>query len=211
MSFSLTNFSSEIQGCHLRLYPYVADKEISFTKFMRDEIKLGPGQDQFTRFKNSHKLFFVRVLLHAYKEGFLEEGAVICAPRLTDISLWTWSESFDGGLQLPQSAVASYFAEQSSGKWELQMPKDPVLRETYRSPIGFVTTGFVRGRLKPVAQAFCEAVVLACLREEQWDLVPAKRRQKEIYVLVRNLRSSAYRLALATIVLEHQEEDVEFL
>ncbi|XP_048430350.1 LOW QUALITY PROTEIN: ribonucleases P/MRP protein subunit POP1-like [Pyrus x bretschneideri] len=211
MSFSLTNFLSEIQGCHLRLYPYVADKETSFTKFMRDEIKLGPVQDQFTRFKNNHKLFFVRVLLHAYKEGFLEEGAVICAPRLTDISLWTRSESFDGGLQLPQSAVASYFAEQSSGKWELQMPKDPVLRETYRLPIGFVTTGFVRGSKKPVAQAFCEAVVLACLREEQWDLVPAKRRRKEIYVLVRNLRSSAYRLALATIVLEHQEEDVEFL
>ncbi|KAB2611987.1 hypothetical protein D8674_020019 [Pyrus ussuriensis x Pyrus communis] len=87
MSFSLTNFLSEIQGCHLRLYPYVADKETSFTKFMRDEIKLGPGQDQFTRFKNSHKLFFVRVLLHAYKEGFLEEGAVICAPRLTDITV----------------------------------------------------------------------------------------------------------------------------
>ncbi|XP_048430364.1 ribonucleases P/MRP protein subunit POP1-like [Pyrus x bretschneideri] len=121
------------------------------------------------------------------------------------------SESFDGGLQLPQSAVASYFAEQSSGKWELQMPEDPVLKETYRSSIGFVTTGFVRGSKKPVAQAFWEAVVLACLREEQWDLVPAKRRRREIYVLVRNLRSSAYRLALATIVLEHQEEDVEFL
>ncbi|KAB2611974.1 hypothetical protein D8674_020006 [Pyrus ussuriensis x Pyrus communis] len=165
-SFSLTNFLSEIQGCHLRLYPYVADKETSFTKFMRDEIKLGPGQDQFTRFKYSHKLFFVRVLLHAYKEGFLEEGAVICAPQLTDISLWTRSESFDGGLQLPQSAVASYFAEQSSGKWELQMPEDRVLRETYRSPIGFVTTGFVRWSKKPVAQAFCEAVVLAHLREE---------------------------------------------
>ncbi|KAM1375213.1 hypothetical protein ACFX2I_025676 [Malus domestica] len=174
---------------------------------MRVEIKLGPGQDQFTRFKYNHKLCFVGVLLHAYKEGFLEEGA----PRLTDISLWTRSESFDGGLQMPQSAVASYFTEQSSGKWELQMPEDPVLRETYRSPMGFVTTGFVRGIKKPVAEAFCEAVVLARLREEQWDLVPAKRRRKEIYVLVRNLRSSAYRLALATIVLEHQEEDVESL
>ncbi|RXH68413.1 hypothetical protein DVH24_030746 [Malus domestica] len=210
-SFSLTNFLSEIQGCHLRLFPYVADKETSFTKFMWDKIKLGPGQDQFTRFKYNHKLCFVRVLLHAYKEGFLEEGAVICAPRLTDISLWTRSESFNGGLQMPQSAVASYFAEQTSGKWELQMPEDPVLRDTCRSPIGFVTTGFVRGSKKPVAEAFCEAVVLARLREEQWDSVPAKRRRKEIYVLVRNLRSSAYRLALATIVLEHQEEDVEFL
>ncbi|XP_068303084.1 ribonucleases P/MRP protein subunit POP1 [Pyrus communis] len=210
MSFSLTNFLNEIEGCHLHLFPYVADKETSFTKFMRDEIKLGPGQDQFTRFKHNRKLCFVRVLLHTYKEGLLEEGAVICAPRLTDISLWTRSENFDGGLQMPQSAVASYFAEQSSGKWELQMPEDAVLRETHRSPIGFITTGFVRGCKKPVAEAFCEAVVLARLREEQWDSAPAKRRRKEIYVLVRNLRSSAYRLALATIVLEHQE-DVEFL
>ncbi|KAM0960768.1 hypothetical protein ACFX2I_025663 [Malus domestica] len=72
------------------MYPYVADKETSFAKFMRDEIKLEPGQDQLTRFKYNLKLCFVRVLLHAYnKEGFLEEGAVICAPLLTDISLWT--------------------------------------------------------------------------------------------------------------------------
>ncbi|XP_017179666.2 ribonucleases P/MRP protein subunit POP1 isoform X2 [Malus sylvestris] len=209
--FSLTNFLNEIQGCHLRMYPYVADKETSFTKSMRGEIKLEPGQDQLARFKYNRKLCYVRVLLHAYKEGFLEEGAVICAPRLTDISLWTRSDSFDGGLQMPQSAVASYFAEQSYGKWEVQIPEDAVLRETHRSPIGFVTTGFVRGSKKPVAEAFCEAVVLARLREEQWDSVPAKQRRKEIYVLVRNLRSSAYRLALATIVLEHQEEDVEFL
>ncbi|TQD79621.1 hypothetical protein C1H46_034798 [Malus baccata] len=88
-SFSLTNFLNEIQGCHLRMYPYVADKETSFTKSMRGEIKFEPGQDQLARFKYNRKLCYVRVLLHAYKEGFLEEGAVICAPRLTDISLWT--------------------------------------------------------------------------------------------------------------------------
>lgn len=64
---------------------------------------------------------------------------------------------------------------------------------------------------KPVAQAFCEGVLLAHLREEQWKEQPLKRRQKEIYVLVRNLRSSAYRLALATIVLEQQEEDLDAL
>lgn len=62
---------------------------------------------------------------------------------------------------------------------------------------------------KPVAEALCEAVLLARLREEQWKSMPRKRR-KEIYVLVRNLRSSSYRLALATIVLE-QAEDVEFM
>lgn len=48
---------------------------------------------------------------------------------------------------MPQSAVTSYFKEQSSGKWELQIPGDTVGRESHRWPIGFVTTGFVRGRL----------------------------------------------------------------
>lgn len=63
------------------------------------------------------------------------------------------SESFDAGLQVPQSAVTSYFKEQSSGKWELQLPEDTVSRESHRWPIGFVTTGFVRGRLvcRPLA------------------------------------------------------------
>lgn len=59
--------------------------------------------------------------------------------------------------------------------------------------------------------ALCEAVPLARLRHEQWSQVPAKKRRKEIFVLVRNLRSTAYRLALATIVLEGQEEDVRSL
>lgn len=62
-----------------------------------------------------------------------------------------------------------------------------------------------------MAEAFCEPVLLARLREEQWNEMPVKRRRKEIFVLVRNLRSSAYRLALATIVLEQQEEDVNFM
>lgn len=62
-----------------------------------------------------------------------------------------------------------------------------------------------------VAEGFCEAVLLAHLREEQWKERPAKRRNMEIYVLVRNLRSVAYRLALASVVLEHQENDIDFL
>lgn len=87
-SVSLTKFLNEIQGCHLRLCPHVADKQTSFTKFMRDESKLGLAQNGINKLKNNRKLCFVRVLLHAYKEGFLEEGAVVCAPQLTDISMW---------------------------------------------------------------------------------------------------------------------------
>jgi len=48
------------------------------------------------------------------------------------------------------------------------------------------------------------------LREEQWKEMPMKKR-REIYVLVRNLGSTAYRLALASIVLENQENDIDFL
>ena len=57
----------------------------------------------------------------------------------------------------------------------------------------------------------CEAVLLAHLREEQWNAVPVKKRRKEVFVLVRNLRSTAYRLARASIVLEHQEEDLDYM
>ena len=64
---------------------------------------------------------------------------------------------------------------------------------------------------KPLAVSLCDAILLARLREEQWNEVPVKRRRKEIYVLVRNLRSTAYRIALATIVLEKQEEDLVFM
>lgn len=58
---------------------------------------------------------------------------------------------------------------------------------------------------KPAAEAFCDAVLLGRLRDEQWRDKDVKRRKKEIYVLVRNLRSCAFRLALATIVLEQQD------
>lgn len=57
--------------------------------------------------------------------------------------------------------------------------------------------------------ALCEAVLLARLRREQWKAMSPRRRRKEVYVLVRNLRSTAYRLALASIVLEMQGEDVD--
>lgn len=59
--------------------------------------------------------------------------------------------------------------------------------------------------------ALCEASLLSSLREEQWKAVPVRKRRKEIFVLVRNMRSTAYRLALATIVLEQQEKDVDFM
>ncbi|TXG63282.1 hypothetical protein EZV62_010276 [Acer yangbiense] len=206
----LTYFLNEIHGNHLPLFPQLPNQKTSFIKRMKNESKLG-GLNE-TQVNYDHKLCFLRVLLHAYKEGVFEEGAVVCTPSLTDVSLWTSrSGSKEIGLEMPQSSVRSYFKETASGKWELQIAQDPASKESHRWPIGFVTTGFVRGSKKPVAEAFCEAVLLGRLREEQWNEMPVKRRRKEIYVLVRNLRSSAYRLALATIVLEQQEEDVNFM
>lgn len=57
------------------------------------------------------------------------------------------SENNEGELQISQSSVGSYFKEQFSGKWKLQIPQDPATRESHRWPVGFVTTGFTRGRL----------------------------------------------------------------
>ncbi|KAJ8899138.1 hypothetical protein K2173_011135 [Erythroxylum novogranatense] len=169
-------------------------------------------EDTSNKVTLDHKLCLLRVFLHAYKEGVFEEGAVVCAPCISDVSLWnSRSVDSDGGLQISHSSVRSYFKHQQSGNWELQLPEDAADKQSHRWPIGFVTTGFVRGSKKPVAQAFCEATLLARLREEQWKEMPTEHRRKEIYVLVRNLRSSAYRLAHATIILEQQSEDVEFL
>ncbi|MFS7907066.1 hypothetical protein Hanom_Chr01g00066881 [Helianthus anomalus] len=70
---------------------------------------------------------------------------------------------------------------------------------------------YINNIKKPSAGGLCDAVLLARLRHEQWSSVPFNRRKKEIYVLTRNLRSTAYRLALATIVLEHQQEDFDYV
>ncbi|KAL6965718.1 ribonuclease P [Sarracenia purpurea var. burkii] len=204
----LTNFLGEMHGDHLLLFPYVPTMKNNIAKFMKDDSRLGRGRNgENARISNGRRLCFVRVVMHACKGGVFEEGAVVCAPHYSDITLWTSRPNMEE-VQKPQSSVTSYFEQQPSGKWELQIPKDPAARASHRWPIGFVTTGFVRGSKRPSAGALCEAILLARLREEQWNEVPVKRRTKDIYVLVRNLRSTAYRLALATIVLEHQEEDL---
>nr|GEZ67721.1 ribonucleases P/MRP protein subunit POP1 isoform X1 [Tanacetum cinerariifolium] len=114
-------------------------------------------------------------------------------------------------LQVPQSSMTTCFAKQDSGKWEFRVPEDAAAVESNRWPVGFVTTGFVRGSKKPRAGALCDVVLLANLRLEQWSSVPVKQRKKNIYVLTRNLRSTAYRLAIANIVLEDQDEDLDHM
>ncbi|XP_010679406.1 ribonucleases P/MRP protein subunit POP1 isoform X2 [Beta vulgaris subsp. vulgaris] len=205
----LTSFLKEISGDNLLLFPKGIDRP-SFSHLMMKEIKISPSH-LGTLMSDRRRLCYLRVVLHAFKEGVFEERAVVCAPCFSDITLLNSRLENNEDLQVPHAFVGSYFKVLPSGKWDFHLPEDPAAREAYRPPIGFVTTGFVRGSKRPAAVALCEAVLLARLRHEQWSQVPAKKRRKEIFVLVRNLRSTAYRLALATIVLEGQEEDVRSL
>ncbi|KAJ4969165.1 hypothetical protein NE237_015866 [Protea cynaroides] len=207
-SCDLSSYLSIVHGGNLPLYPIALKGGKVLSKVMGDEGKfmLAP-----TIHLPLHvKLCFLRVRLRAYKEGVFEEGAVVYAPLLTDLELWTSRPDQDSRLQISQSSLSSYFKQEPCGMWNIQITDDPVASESHRWPIGFVTTGFVHGSKNPVAEALCEATQLAWLREEQWDKIPKKRRAKEIYVLVRNLRSTSYRLAFATIVLELRD-DVEFM
>ncbi|XP_057418650.1 ribonucleases P/MRP protein subunit POP1-like [Lotus japonicus] len=205
----LTTFINETKAGQLLLFPHVAEGKDIISKFIKGEQNLDLMHKSSVIY--DHKLCFLRVILHPFKEGVFKEGAVICAPCLSDISMWTSSsEKSEKELQLSQSAMKLYFKEHSSGKWGMQIPEDSIARASHRWPIGFVTTASVQGSKRLVAEGFCEAVLLSHLREEQWKEMPVKQRRREIYVLVWNLRSVAYRLALASVVLENQKTDVEF-
>ncbi|KAJ0976374.1 hypothetical protein J5N97_018339 [Dioscorea zingiberensis] len=197
---------------HLLLFP---DQALLAKDYFSDP-KAENSFSSLTRCSNPHyidrKPCFVRVLLHAHKEGFFEEGAVICAPTHTDISNWTSSSSEEDKdtLQIPQCTMRSYFSQNVSGQWHLNLPVDNSTLQTFRWPIGFITSGFVPGSGKSQAMAYCEATLLSLLRNQQWSIMN-KKSKTEILVLVRNLRSTAHRRALATIVLEHQKEDLDFM
>ncbi|KAI4998983.1 hypothetical protein ZWY2020_054847 [Hordeum vulgare] len=163
-------------------------------------------------------LCLVRVLIRAFKEGSFEEGAVVCAPFSSDLTAWkTRSEEDEEEclekweVQFPQSHISAYFSRVGPGTSDLECPKEDTTWKALRWPIGFVMTGFVHGSTGKdgAAVAFCDARLLAVLRQEQWS--DESMLGQEICVLVRNARSAAYRRALATVVLEQQEEDLEFL
>lgn len=207
-SKGLDKYLEKIYDLQLLLFPNMAMVDKGFPE-MIDNNRPGSVVRNVNSMLTDKELCFVRVLLHAYKEGVFEEGAIVCAPILTDHSHWTSRSEDHGKLQIPHSFIRSYFTQQDSGKWELQVPEDCLTLQSYRWPIGFVTTGFVRGSAKPVAEALCEARLLSLLRRQQWKQTQTLR--PEIFVLVRNLRSAAYRHAFATIVLEQQKEDLEFM
>ncbi|CAN8314445.1 unnamed protein product [Cochlearia groenlandica] len=203
-SDSLSTFLQTSASDMLHLFPHHTLKpNTNLMRMLQEDETKARGQIH----QSSNKLCLLRVILHAFREGSFEEGAVVCAPSLADISLL--KSRFNGEercVTIPQSSVSCYFQEQPCGTWELNVTEETLAKQFHRWPIGFVTTGFVRGSKKQRAEALCDAVLLGRVREEQWrDKEDVKRRKKEIYVLVRNLRSCAYRLALATVCLEQQD------
>lgn len=85
----LADFMNEIYGDCSLLFPQAPNWKMKFLESINDESKLGQLQNGITRMNSNRQLCFVRVLLHAYKKGVFEEGAVVCAPCLSDVSLLT--------------------------------------------------------------------------------------------------------------------------
>ncbi|KAJ3681353.1 hypothetical protein LUZ60_015842 [Juncus effusus] len=166
--------------------------------------------------KEKGEVCVVRVLIRAFKEGLFEDGAVVCTPSLDDLSAWNFrsgnkAEDYEEKwqLHLSESSVESYFTRLESGEWIVPVPEDSKALESFRRPIGFITTGFVHACNERVAMGFCDIKILANLRRQQFIQTQIKR--PEIFVLVRNMRSGAYRRAVATIVLEQQKDDLQFM
>jgi ribonuclease P/MRP protein subunit POP1 len=84
----LIDFLSEIHASHLLLFPHIPNKKTRLSEFIKDESILSKGQCSAHQITSNRRLCFIRVLLHAYKEGFFEEGAVVCAPGPNDLSMW---------------------------------------------------------------------------------------------------------------------------
>lgn len=89
-SYLLSQVLSGINEGHLLIFPNMPDKTKCISKIMKDKEILNQRQNvSLSLLEDTHKLCFVRVLLRAYKEGVFEEGAVVCAPHISDLSFWT--------------------------------------------------------------------------------------------------------------------------
>lgn len=86
-SSMLRDFLEKIHGDHLLLFPKVPDKERNL-KIVKEKSDYRNVQNEVQSIKYEPPLCFLRVFIRAYKEGVFEEGAVVCAPRLSDLSLW---------------------------------------------------------------------------------------------------------------------------
>lgn len=89
-SYILSQFLDKINGSHLLLFPKFPNRKECISNFIKDEKMVNEHSDKVIyRVNYGPKLCFVRVLLRAYSKGFFEGGAVVCAPHVDDILLWT--------------------------------------------------------------------------------------------------------------------------
>lgn len=84
----LSGYLNETRCSNLLLFPNstIMGKNC-FSKLM-DKGRLCWVSKRENQMPVDRKLCFIRVLLRAYREGVFEEGAVVCAPILTDLPLW---------------------------------------------------------------------------------------------------------------------------
>lgn len=92
-SSMLIGFLNKLDANHLLLFPKTLDQKNCMYKYMKDKEIL--KQDAVNLEVNScKKKCFLRVLLRAYKEGVFEQGAVVCAPHITDVLTFRLSSVF---------------------------------------------------------------------------------------------------------------------
>lgn len=200
----------EIDGLHLLLFPETyTGGNISYFRLM-EEGRLVWSLKGSNNLIVDHKPCFLRVLLYAPRKGAFEEGAIVCAPMENDFTSWCSRSQAWQGLEIPPTLRNVECRQQWRDNREIMQSADVAStcgKENLRMPIGFVTTGVCRGSVPAVAVAFCEGTILGRLRAEQWNETKWKKKS-QIFVLVRNMKSTVYRPALAAIVLEEIQDTV---
>ncbi|KAH9330580.1 hypothetical protein KI387_002688, partial [Taxus chinensis] len=197
-----------IGGLHLLLFPGTLSGEKKDYSHLIDEGRICWKLKSVNNIILEREPCFLRVLLYAPGKGVFEEGAIVCAPTENDFALWCSRSREWQGLEIPPTLRSADCNQQWITNNEMVQCRGVASKcgqENLRMPIGFVTTGACRGSVPASAVAMCEGIILGHLRAEQWK--DAKWRNKpEIFVLVRNMKSTMYRPALASIVLEEHED-----
>lgn len=199
-----------INGLHLLIFPetYIGGKLSYFC--LMEKGRLAWSLKGSNAVIADFKPCFLRVLLYAPRKGAVEEGAIVCAPTVNDFTSYCSRSQGWQGLEIPPTLRNAECRQQWRDNREIMQSADMAStcgKENLRMPIGFVTTGVCRGSVPAVALAFCEGTILGQLRAEQWNETKWKK-NSQIFVLVRNMKSTVYRPALAAIVMEEIQDTV---
>lgn len=83
-SDALAYFLKNIRCTHLLLFPKTKMSKTAFCELM-DKHAIEWVPRSINKLSPDRPLYFTRVLLHSYRKGAFEEGAVVCAPISTDL------------------------------------------------------------------------------------------------------------------------------